>query len=97
MLFRSEQLAETYGLPDSTFQKIKGRLVIGSANVKRLNINTATIDDLKAHPYLRYNIANAIVQYRTQHGNFSAVSDIKKIMMITDEIFDKAAPYLLVK
>ena len=90
------QLAETYGLPDSTFQKIKSRLVIGSINVKKLNINTATIDELKAHPYLRYNIANAIVQYRTQHGSFVSVSDIKNIMLITEEIYNKTAPYLII-
>jgi len=95
--YKIEQLAETYGLPDSTFQKIKAKLVINGSNVKKLNINTASIDELKAHPYLRYNIANAIVQYRSQHGNFSAVSDIKKIMMITDDIYNKAAPYLTVK
>lgn len=95
--YKIEQLAETYGLPDSTFQKIKSRLVIGSSNVKKLNINTATVDELKAHPYLRYNIANAIVQYRMQHGNFASVSDIKKIMMITNDVYEKAAPYLTVK
>mgnify|MGYP003739316811 CR=1 FL=1 len=95
--YKIDQLGETYGLPDSTFQKIKNRLVIGSNNVKKLNINTATVDELKVHPYIRYNIANAIVQYRTQHGNFSLVSDIKKIMMITDEIYEKASPYLTVK
>jgi competence ComEA-like helix-hairpin-helix protein len=95
--YKTEQVAETYGLPDSTFQKIKNRLVISNGNVKKLNINTASVDDLKAHPYLRYNIANAIVQYRLQHGSFSAVSDIKKIMMITDEIYNKAASYLTVK
>lgn len=95
--YKIEQIAETYGLPDSTFQKIKSRLFISNNNVKKLNINTATVDELKAHPYLRYNIANAIVQYRTQHGSFTLVTDIKKIMMITDEIYDKAAPYLTVK
>jgi competence protein ComEA len=95
--YKIEQVAETYGLPDSTFQKIKSRLVIGNSNVKKLNINMATIDELKAHPYLRYNIANAIVQYRLQHGSFSSVADIKKIMMITDDIYNKAAPYLIVK
>jgi competence protein ComEA len=95
--YKIDQLAETYGLPDSTFQKIKSRLIIGNSSVKKLNINTATIDELKAHPYLRYNIANAIVQYRAQHGNFSSVADIKKIMMITDDIYNKAAPYLIVK
>lgn len=94
--YKTDQLAETYGLPDSTFQKIKSRLVIGNGSVKKLNINTATVDELKSHPYLRYNIANAIVQYRLQHGNFSAVNDIKKIMAVTEEIYNKAAPYLTI-
>jgi competence ComEA-like helix-hairpin-helix protein len=89
-----DQVAETFALPDSAFQKIKSKLVISNKEVKKLNINLATIDELKAHPYLRYNIANAMVQYRTQHGDFSTVADIKKIMMVTDEIFNKAQPYL---
>ncbi|MBK9485182.1 MAG: helix-hairpin-helix domain-containing protein [Chitinophagaceae bacterium] len=52
---------------------------------------------MKTHPYLRYNIANAIVQYRQQHGSFSSVFDIKRIMMINDDIYNKVAPYLTVK
>jgi competence protein ComEA len=92
--YKVEQIAETYGLPDSTFQKIKNRLLIGSGGVKKININTATVDALKVHPYLRYNIANAIVQYRTQHGSFVSVADIKNIMLITEEIYSKVAPYL---
>ena len=95
--YKTEQIAETYGLPDSVFQKIKSKLVITGSNVKQFNINTATVDELKTHPYLRYNIANAVVQYRLQHGSFSSVSDIKNIMLITDEVYNKAAPYLTVK
>ncbi len=95
--YKAEQVAETYGLPDSTFQKIKSMLLISNSNVKKLNINTATVHELKAHPYLRYNIANAIVQYRLQHGSFSSLNDIKNIMLITEEIYNKAAPYLTIK
>jgi competence protein ComEA len=95
--YKLEQVAETYGLPDSTFQKIKSRLVMSNSNVKKININNATVDELKVHPYIRYNIANAIVQYRNAHGNFSAVNDLKKIMIITEEIYNKVAPYLTVK
>ncbi len=95
--YKVEQVAETYALPDSTFQKIKDKLVINNPSVKKININTATIDELKAHPYIRYNMANAIVQYRSQHGDFISVSDLKKIMMITDEIYNKAEPYLFVR
>ena len=95
--YKTEQVAETFGLPDSTFQKIKSRLSISSSTIKQLNINTATVDELKTHPYIRYNIANAIVQYRAQHGNFAAVADIKKIMTVTDEMYNKVAPYVTVQ
>ncbi len=95
--YKTEQVAETFGLPDSTYQKIKGRLSFTNTTVKKFNINTATIDEMKTHPYIRYAIANAIVQYRTQHGNFAAVADIKKIMLVTDEVYEKAVPYLSVQ
>ena len=91
-----DQVGETYLLPDSTFQKIKQRLSIGNIPVKRININTADIDEMKSHPYLRYNLANAIFQYRQQHGNFNSIEEIKKIMLVTDEVFNKAEPYLTV-
>ena len=92
--YKIEQVAETFGLADSTFQKIKPKLQLGNPVVKQLSINSATADDLKLHPYLRYAIANAIVQYRSQHGNYAAVSDLKKIMLITDDVYNKMLPYL---
>jgi competence protein ComEA len=95
--YSTDQIGETYFLPDSTFQKIKSHLVIGDASVRKININTATVDEMKMHPYLRYNIANAIFQYRAQHGNFNTTEDIKKIMLVTDDIFNKVAPYLSIQ
>ncbi len=95
--YKVDQVGETFALPDSTFQKIKTSLILTNSTVKQININTATADELKIHPYIRYALANAIVQYRTQHGNFSAISDIKKIMIVTDEIYNKLAPYLTVQ
>lgn len=94
--YKVDQIGETYGLPDSTFQKIKARFSVSQASIHQLNINTATADEMKMHPYLRYAIANAIVQYRSQHGNYLAVEDLKKIMLITEDIFNKASPYLKV-
>jgi competence protein ComEA len=89
------QVAETFGLPDSTFQSIKPKLFISdSLSVKKINVNTATLEELKAHPYIRYYIANAIIQYRTQHGNFSSLRDLKQIMLITDEVYNKIYHYL---
>ena len=76
------------------FQKIKETLVLKNNSVKKININTATTDELKSHPYIKWNIANTVVAYRNNHGVFSNIEDIKKIMIITDDIYKKVAPYL---
>ncbi len=94
--YNAQQISETFGFPDSSFQKIKGFLKISNQNIKKININNATLDELKEHPYIRYQLANAIIQYRIQHGNFNAVNDIKNIMLVSDEIFFKLAPYLTI-
>ena len=92
-----DQIAEIYNLPDSTFQNIKKYLIINSKAIKKININLATVDEMRTHPYINYNIANAIYQYRQQHGSFNSVDEIKKIMTINDEFFNKTSPYLSVQ
>lgn len=89
------QVSETFGLPDSTFKKIQKQLTYHNAAIQKININTASLDVLKTHPYIRYNLANAIVQYRTQHGTFNSIADLKKIVMVTDSLYNKVAPYLV--
>lgn len=91
-----DQVKETFGLPDSTFQKIKQYLKLENFSVKKININSVTIDELKAHPYIRYNIANPIVAYRNEHGAFSKLEDIKKVMAVTDEVYKKIVFYLTI-
>ncbi|MBS1936130.1 MAG: helix-hairpin-helix domain-containing protein, partial [Bacteroidetes bacterium] len=89
-----DQVAETYGLPDSTFQKIKPHLKVNDVTVRKININTTDANVLKQHPYIKWNIANAIVQYRLQHGTFKSIEEIQQIAIITQELFRKIAPYL---
>ncbi len=92
-----EQVKETFGLPDSTYQKIKQYLKLENPLVKKININTATIDELKAHPYIKYGLANPIIAYRNEHGLFSKVEDVKKVMAVTEEVYNKIAAYLTVQ
>lgn len=88
-----DQVGETFGLADSTFQKIKQYLKIEGTSVRKININTATVDELKAHPYIRYTLANPIVAYRNEHGPFQKVEDVKKVMAVTEELYNKIGPY----
>ncbi|HUC79438.1 MAG TPA: helix-hairpin-helix domain-containing protein [Flavisolibacter sp.] len=89
-----EQVGETYGLPDSTFQKIRGKLQIDGSNIRKINVNTATKDELKVHPYIRWNLANAIVEYRNQHGAFKSLEDLKNIVLIDEATYNKIVHYL---
>jgi len=88
-----EQVGETFGLHDSVFQKIKPWLQV-SGDIKKININTATIEELKAHPYIRYQLGNAIIQYRAQHGNYKHITDLKKIMSIDEAMYNRLSPYI---
>lgn len=92
-----EQVKETFGLPDSVYQQIKPQLRFDASSVQQIDLNKASIDELKAHPYIAYAVANAIVQYRKEHGDFTAVDDIRKIGAIDAPLFNKIAPYLRVR
>jgi len=95
--YNISQVAETFGLPDSVFQKIRPSLKLDHTELKKLNINEATLEEMKQHPYIRYNLANLIIQYRNQHGNFASVADIKKIMTVNEELYDRLSAYLSVR
>ncbi len=92
-----EQIAETFGLPDSTFQKLKPYLKLENMVLKKININTASVDELKAHPYIKFSLANPIVAYRNEHGPFFKIEDIKKVMAVSEQIYQKISPYLTVE
>lgn len=88
------QMAEVYGLSDSVFQQIKPLLQCDAGVIQKININTAGIDDLKAHPYIKYQVGNAVIQYRLQHGNFLDMDDLKQVHLVTDDLLQKLSPYI---
>lgn len=91
------QVKETFGLEDSTFQKIKGFLLLqDGGNTRKIDLNNATLNELGSHPYIRYKLANVIIQYRNQHGPFTSADDLKKIDPIDKITFEKIRPYLIV-
>ncbi|HMO38409.1 MAG TPA: helix-hairpin-helix domain-containing protein [Saprospiraceae bacterium] len=88
-----EQIAETYGLPDSILQKVQPQLQ-ASPVLRKLAINTASVEELKAHPYVNARQAAAIVSYREQHGGFISVGDVARIQALPPLLVQKLAPYL---
>jgi competence protein ComEA len=81
--------------PILLFKKLKKHLIVNPEKVKKINLNTSSKENLRSHPYINWNIANAIVEYKNQHGNYKNIDEIKKIALINEEIFKKISPYLI--
>lgn len=92
--YKKEQLLEVYGLDSVKYNEIKSQVRIDGGGIKKININVATFDDLKNHPYLKFKQINAIILYRKQHGNFNSVDDLKKVAILSPENIQNIAPYL---
>jgi competence protein ComEA len=88
-----DQVAETWGLPDSTFKKIRPMLSLAGPVTRKIPLNSAPEDILQQHPYIRFKLARVIIRYRQEHGPFASVSDLRRISLVTDELFARLEPY----
>lgn len=91
-----EQLQEVYGIDSSRFSQIASQVMTDSIDIIKININTATITELKKHPYLDYYLAKAIIDKRIQKGSYSNVNDLQDIFSKKPGLFEKVAPYFTV-
>jgi len=92
------QLKEVYGISEETFETIKGSLHVNKNLIKTLNLNAATLYELNTHPYLKGDLARALVDYRKNHNyKIENLDQIKEIPLINDEIFRKIVPYLSIQ
>ncbi|MBK8564180.1 MAG: helix-hairpin-helix domain-containing protein [Saprospiraceae bacterium] len=88
------QVAESFGLPDSVFQKALPQLQLASGVFRKINLNTATLDELKAHPYLSSYQATILFNYRQQHGSYADFAGVKKMKAgFKEEDWKKLEPY----
>jgi DNA uptake protein ComE-like DNA-binding protein len=91
------QVGEVYGLRDSVFRKILPYLKCNAGSIQKININSAGKEVLKAHPYIRWSMANAMLTYRDQHGSFNNIVDLATIESIDQEDLKKVIPYISFK
>ena len=61
-----------------------------------LNLNTATKDELVALSGIGPAKAQSIIDYRTQHGGFKSVDELKDVKGIGARRFEKLKPELTV-
>ena len=88
-----EQLLEVYDLDQDIYEGILPYLKCDPI-VEYLNINTEDINVLSKHPYIDYKKAKVIMRFRSQHGLFKSVDQVKKVGVWKKDEFDLLKPYL---
>ena len=73
---------------------IKDQIIVDQSLIRKIALNTVSIDELKIHPYIRWNIANSIIKMREQRNGFKSIDEIKESVLINEELFEKLKPYI---
>ncbi len=92
--YNEAQVRATYGLDSTICNKLLEVASIDKTKIQKIRINQVTEDELKAHPYISYNLAKVMVKYREQHGNYQHEDDLKKIRILKTETLDMLLPYI---
>ncbi|MCA5004870.1 ComEA family DNA-binding protein [Sphingobacterium bovistauri] len=88
------QLKEVYGMSEETFDQIKENINIQPEYVNKLQVNLLDANELAKHPYVSKKQANAIVNYRNQHGKYANVEMMTKNKALDQDFLRKIEPYL---
>ncbi|KJD33462.1 competence protein ComEA [Tamlana nanhaiensis] len=74
------QLKDVYGLKSEVVKNITEKFTVKTPRqVKRVNINSASVNELVTIQHIDYRLANSIVDYRQKNGHFKSLSDLKKV------------------
>lgn len=92
--YSKSQLSEIFGLREEVLLQLDTQLVFNPISLRKIKLNSVTKEELKAHPYIYWKQANAIVNYRNQHGNYKKIEDLKKVILVSDSLYHKIEPYL---
>lgn len=77
----------TQAVPDATAVQVED---------KRVNLNTATLEELDALPGVGPSTAKNIIAYREAHGGFAAPEEIMNVRRIGEKTFEKLKEFIKV-
>jgi competence protein ComEA len=91
---RKEQLLEVYGMDSLRYTGIASHVIVSDAEIRKININTATLKELMTHPYIEFYLAKSIVSHRSEIKKFTRLEELMDARLIYEDLFYKIVPYL---
>lgn len=88
------QLAEIKGLYPETLARLQAMTNIDPTRINRLEVNKASLEKLRAHPYLSFYQAKVIVELRKSRGKLRSIEELAAFKEFTTEDLEKLKWYL---
>ena len=88
------QLLELYKMTPETIDKFAENVTIDKSKIKKINVNIATAQELSAHPYVDFALANKIISRRETEKSFKNLDQLCATGLVNAELCVKLAPYL---
>ncbi|WP_343487826.1 helix-hairpin-helix domain-containing protein [Allomuricauda sp. d1] len=92
----NEQLYDVYGLePEVVERALEHFQVLHPPEIKKIDVNTASIDELASLAYIRYGLAERIIDYRQQNGRIDSLDELAAVEGFPKEKIARIGLYLL--
>jgi len=94
-----EQLKDVYGLSDEAYRNLWKFFAIKTPRpIKRkIDVNSANMVELQQNPYIDFDLAEKIVEYRSLHGKFKQMEDLLHIENFPQDKYNRIVLYLQIK
>lgn len=88
------QLSEIKGLYPETLTRLQSMLKIDPTRINTLNINKASLEKLRAHPYISFYQAKVIVELRKARGQIRSLDDLVSFKEFKPDDLERLKWYL---
>ncbi len=90
-----DQLLEIRGMDPEKLQNLRNQVIIDTLFLVKINLNTATINDFKSHPYISPRLAESLVKYKEFAGSIRNIDELLENRIITMQEFNRLRPYII--
>ncbi len=85
-----QQLLEIEDFPEESLKYMS----IPDGDIKKINLNQLTLNQLKRHPYINFYMAREIVDYRRLKGPLHSLNDLCLLKDFSADVIKRLEPYV---
>lgn len=92
------ELMSVYGLTKDVLSNLKNKFTIKTPRfIQKINLNEANQEDLVTIPFIDYNLAYTIIEWRVLKENYKSIDELTKLKDFPVERLDIIKLYLYIK